>query len=506
MTRIINNFVDFCKKNKLLLIFNLVIVAMVFGSRIFSNNISVDTDLMIANPYFKYNWLEIGRWGLIFFQKIFNMRWFNPYIECALAYVIIVLFLMIYCYMFDYLKSKDRNLNYYIFSALFITHPIFALQWFFKLQCFEVALSILLIPISQILIFEWIDNKKKIYLIIAIILSIISFSCYQTNVILYISSALISFWLKYENENNFKVVLEVCIKLIVTFFSAFVINTIFSKTFFIQSEYLTNSIYWGSYSVLECLRNILTYIKEVFFGSIIMTSIFSIMIVIFMILFLKIRKKTMFDIFRWFVIFVFLVSPLLLAIYMGGSPFYRSQYVLPFVIAGGLTLVISMIKDAFSVKLRKVIKGIVLVICSFTILFQTQTTLRLWYTEDVRYEQDYNMLQSIMKDMQINNINYTEKPIVYIGKWDAPLNPSCFRVVEMVGISHFSMFSSTEPAYYYSSLGIYRLATINGYILKEPSIENVEKAKEDGKNMKNWPNEGYIKELDEIIIVRLSDY
>lgn len=504
--RIISGFSDFLKKNQRLLIFNIVIVGIVFGSRIFSNNVQVDTDLMTIYPYFKYNWLEIGRWGLILFQKIFHMRWFNPYIEAALAYVTIVAFLMIFSYLFDHLKSKDRKLNYYIFSALFITHPIFALQWFFKLQCFEVALSILFVPIALLFIFEWINSKKVTYLFISLILSIISFSCYQTNVILYISVALVAFYLRYEKENDFKINLVVCIKLILSFLSAFIINTIFSKLFFVQSEYLTDSIYWKSYSFKECINNIISYLKEVLFGSVVMTSVFSILLVVILVLFIKTKKNSIYDFFRWVVIVVFLISPFLLSIYMGGSPFYRSQYVLPFVIGAGLMLSISMLKSAFSNKISIILKNVLLTFCSFTILLQTQTTLRIWYTEDVRYSQDYSMLQNIITDMRLNDINYMEKPVIFIGKWDAPLNPSCLSVVEMVGISHFSMFSTTEPLYYYSSLGIYRLAVINGYNLKEPTIDDVEEAKKEGQDMANWPNKGYIKEMDSIIIVRLSDY
>ena len=175
-------------------------------------------------------------------------------------------------------------------------------------------------------------------------------------------------------------------------------------------------------------------------------------------------------------------------------------------IGAGLMLSISMLKSAFSNKISIILKNVLLIFCSFTILLQTQTTLRIWYTEDVRYSQDYSMLQNIITDMRLNDINYMEKPVIFIGKWDAPLNPSCLGVVEMVGISHFSMFSTTEPLYYYSSLGIYRLAVINGYNLKEPTIDDVEEAKKEGQDMANWPNKGYIKEMDSIIIVRLSDY
>ena len=71
-------FFEFCRKRIDLLIFNISIVAVVYGCRIFNLSVTMDTDLFINTPRSVYNWLEIGRYGLNFTEKIFGIRCNNP--------------------------------------------------------------------------------------------------------------------------------------------------------------------------------------------------------------------------------------------------------------------------------------------------------------------------------------------------------------------------------------------------------------------------------------------
>ena len=53
-------FFEFCRKRIDLLIFNISIVAVVYGCRIFNLSVTMDTDLFINTPRSVYNWLDIG--------------------------------------------------------------------------------------------------------------------------------------------------------------------------------------------------------------------------------------------------------------------------------------------------------------------------------------------------------------------------------------------------------------------------------------------------------------
>ena len=53
-------FFEFCRKRIDLLIFNISIVAVVYGCRIFNLSVTMDTDLFINTPRSVYNWLDIA--------------------------------------------------------------------------------------------------------------------------------------------------------------------------------------------------------------------------------------------------------------------------------------------------------------------------------------------------------------------------------------------------------------------------------------------------------------
>lgn len=501
----IKEFQEFCKKNVSLIIFDLVIVGLVFGCRIFTSNISIDTDLLMSIPNYQYNWLDIGRWGLILFQNIFSNSWFNLYVNGTLAFLAIVSFLVLYSFLFDYVKSGQK-LNYYIFSALFITHPIFSMQWWFRLQSFEIALSICCIPISIFLLFEWIENNKKSNLITGIVFMILSFACYQTNVILFIASTLFCYLLKYGNLEKIKDIWNICFKLISSFLIGFIINTLITKLFFTSSEYLNDTVLWGKESLFQCIKNILVHCRDVLLGySVVMSKAYIFALVILLAIFIfAIIKHRKIKIFSLIVLISFTISPFLLSIYMGNIPAYRSQYTLPFVIAGLYTLILLFLKQN-DLKIEYT-KYVFICLSVFFVLMQVKVTERIWYTEDVRYEQDCLLLDNIISDMRINGIDYETKKTVFIGKYDVSLNPSCFENIDLVGLSYFSAFTDAEPTYFYSNANIHRFAKLRG-IKTNGNVGSYEisEAISKSEDMKSYPQKGYIKETEDLIIIKLSD-
>lgn len=495
-------FKIFCKSNLRLIMLNAAIIGIVFGSRIFNTNISVDTDIFIKYPTTTYNWLDIGRWGLILSQKIFGIMWFNPYVECAMAAVTMLLFQLTFCYFIESVNKTNMKVNHYIFSALFITHPIFVFQWFFKLQAFEIAFSILLIAVALIFLFSWIENQKMGLLIPTVICMVWAFSCYQTNMALFICGALAGFLLT--NQKDFKNCILVSLKLLGTFLGAFIINQLISKTFFMRGDYIDNSIFWGKFPVITCLRNIWHHMKEVLFGSVIMNLAFSVACLFVLIMFLlELKKMTLVRFYNYIVFGLLLISPFLLTIYLGSIPLYRSQYMLPFVTAFCFMAAYGCclnFKKHFC-KLRVIIG----LLCISFVIQQTQVSLRLWYTEDIRYEQDLAMLHEIVTTMHQKNIHEEQYPIVFIGPWQCNLNGATFGQIEMIGISYFSLLIDGEPPFYHSTAAIARLAKTNGYNFIDATQDDVNKAVKYAENMPSYPNDSYIEVHEGIIVVKLSD-
>lgn len=499
----INEFKEFCKNHILLIIFDVILTGIVFGIRIMSSNITVDTELFMDIPYMKYNWLEIGRWGLIFLKEVFKTSWFNIYANGALAYLVMIAILVSYAFLF-YRLSKEK-LNFYVFSGLFITHPILVFQWWFRLQTFEIAVSILLIPLALLFIFDWLDNGNKLKCILGMCLMVLSFGCYQTNVILYVASALLCYVLKYGNIRDFKTIFRICLQLIITFIIAFLINTFIIKLFFATSDYLDASFLWGKADFGYIKYQIKIMIIEILFGSQVMNKVylFVVITIVFAIIVQIIKKKC--NLFNVIVIFAFLITPFLLGLYLGSKPVYRSQYILPFVIAGGAMLAISYY-DIKEFKIYPYIKIITQCVCCFFIMLQIQTTMRLWYTEDVRYEQDCELLQNIIVELQAEDIPYSNKPVVFLGKKAAPLNNSCTQQIEFIGKSYFDMAVTGDMAsYFYTNANLQRFARLRGYTIAPCSQEYIAEATKVAGDMNFYPQKGYIREFDNFVVVKLSN-
>ena len=509
-TGMLKGFIKFCNERRNLVIFSIVMTALVYGCRIFSQSVTVDTDYMINMPGYMYNWLDIGRYGLIVTEKIFGVRWYNPYVNSAFAYVTINLFLLVFCYVFEDISEWKNSNNYYIFCVIVITHPIWGSQWIFKLQNFQIAFSILLIAVALGMLFQWIKGGSIFWMLFSVILMVWSFGSYQTNIELFIAVGAAALFLY--KERDFKRLFLVCLKVVLPFLGAFIINQIIVKLFFSSATYLTDQIMWGKAPVQTCLDNIITNFRQVFgFEKInffdITYSILCLVIAVFVLFNLK--KVLKVCIWKWLAAFFVLLAPFMMTIATGAIPVFRSQYVVPFCCGCILMYLTSReIQMGIFEQLVHVKKGIhvlVVLLALWIGLNQTGTTLRLWYTDDVRYEQDVTMLNEIM--YRIDNLGYSleDYHIAVIGRKSAPLNNSCFPAVEFIGTSYFDMFVDTEPQYFFSTAKVRDFAATRGITMTISTEAEIAVAKEHAASMPSWPAQGSIDVIDNILVIKLSD-
>ena len=503
-------FYRFCKERKYLVFFTVLVSAIVYGSRIFSQTVTVDTDHFINIPEYMYNWLDIGRYGLILTEKIFGIRWYNPYINSTLAYFTIILFLLAFCYVFEVISDKKNSNNYYIFCAIFITHPIWPSQWMFKLQNFEIALSILMLAIALYMIFLWIEHGNILWTIPAILLLIWSFASYQTNVELFIAAGAVAVFLY--KEKRLKQTFFVCLKVIVPFLIAFVGNQLIVKLFFSSSSYISGQILWGTVPVSQCIDNILTHFRQVLsletniFYGITYLVLFVLVLVFFMLNLTRVFKTC---VWKWLAAFLVLLAPFLLTIIAGNIPTYRSQYVLGFSCAAGfMYLCSSEIRTGLLEKaevLKKSLKLVLLVLAFGIVLNQTYVTLRMWYTDDVRYEQDVDFLNQVVTRINLEGYNLADYRIVFIGRKSPELNAACYGPNDVIGLSYFDMFVDVAPQYFNSSCKICDFADTRGIQMNKPTSEDVAYAASKAGTMAVWPAQGCIQSDGELLIIRLSD-
>ena len=72
------NIVEYSEKRTFLLLMTFIILIVCHGYLLFNSNVGIDTDVFVNNPTNNYNWMEIGRFGLILEKNILNLKstWF----------------------------------------------------------------------------------------------------------------------------------------------------------------------------------------------------------------------------------------------------------------------------------------------------------------------------------------------------------------------------------------------------------------------------------------------
>lgn len=509
----IGNIIKFVKDRKFLVLFELVLVLFLFGIRMLNLTVSIDTDSFINSPNTTLNWLMIGRWGLVLSKKIFGTMWFNLYIASVMGYVCIVGYLLLGCYLFYYVSNGKKKYNYYLFSVLFLSHPVFVFQWFFKLQVFEVSFSMLLLVIADLMLFRWLKEGRKIEGILAVIPLVWSFGSYQSNVTMFIAMTIVCFLIL--GRGDFKEAVFDCAKMIGIFGAAFIINQVITSLFFSDSDYLNSYMAWGQIPVRACLENIKKHVGDVLLGRKIFSLAYALLLAgIFVMFLLELREMTLRRFFDYAAYGVLAIIPFALTIYSGAyentmMAAARVQCPLAFILGSGYMLLIEQFRE---LKKKNYIKGLVLTVLFyiFGVIFsvqQLQCSLRLWYTDDVRYRQDCNFLHQIVDAMYDQGIDPNDKvSIAYIGMHQVPLNSSCFQPMELIGVSYFQMYAEAQPYYYISNMRISALADVEGaYRNYNITPEQVLKAREIAKDMPVWPQKGSIKEKDGIVVVKLSE-
>lgn len=499
----IKSFNEFLKNNVATVVITLFFTLMTYGIKLFQYSISIDTEMLINRYDWQLDtWASFGRFGLVFIKKILGLNPFNPYAACFLMVSAMIIFCLIWSYVineFSFNENKS-NIRNAIFPSVFITSPLFAEQFNFILQSFEVAFAIILCSIAILCVSNWVlDSKKVINLIIGIACMILGFGTYQSIVFLYISAALACYILIYISNKKSKVKLEksffilAAVKYLGSFIVAYVSFAIVNKivvNIYGKSGYVDNMVKWGQQSVQECIENIVKYMKIAFLGDgIFYSKVFALVFIgLFVYAIINLFSKSRDKILLLLAMMAFILSPFILSIYMGNGQIPRMQFSYQFVIAMGIYI--------FSLVFDKKLLAIILSLFGFYVAFnQSYIVNRLFYTEQIKYEDDVRLADKISEKIELLNLGeIPEYPVVLVGGHRSKV-PNQLRG-EFLGLSWFEYGGDSHRA-----LGFMR--TI-GYPYITATDEETQRAKEIAQTMDVWPNNGSVIFKDGLIIVRLS--
>lgn len=512
-----------------------LIVFLVHGAKLYSDVIGIDTeDIIHLQDDFYGGWLHTGRQGLIFMKYLLGNSRFNPYFTSIITLVMFMISVSAFLFMWDrmggsltggqavsssYGQREASDLwAWGLGGLLWISHPIFAEQFYFSLQSLEICISLLLTATSLYLSNRWAEQHHPALAAVTILLLLLTFSSYQIFVVLYIFGIVSVLFLQTlrdiadNRELSGTILFKRMIPCCILFFTAFLLNMLITRLFFSTSDYLQTQIIWGKADVKDCIRVIIRHVIAVFTGNgsvfyhwgVGVLALFDMALLIrFLRRYGECRKAVVgMTVFYYLALFA---APFMMTVLLGHPPAIRSQLVLPAVTGYlgylgiwflGRELTISRFKKAAFI--------IIAAIGLITGIRQTKVTESLYYTDQCRYEQDAALGRALIERIGQANGGEDSLPVVVVGSREFTGNHSCV-MGEIIGRSFFCHDTEVSPQFYWSTRRVLGFLHCLGADYNQVPQERMWEAVECSKDMPAWPSENSVQEKNGMIIVKLGE-
>lgn len=485
---------------------------LVHGQMLMSPVIGIDTEMLITlQDSFYDGWLDIGRFGLVLLKYAMGAAVFNPYMAGLLTLLFLAGACLLWTYLFSLVSGKESGTAAFVFSILFIVSPIITEQVYYKLQSAEIAAGFCLTAVSLIWTYLAAQRKntergyavKYALPVGASLINVIVFGLYQVMVPLFLfgMSACI-FLCCFFNEGRGQALRRLAAYYICVFAAGFLANRAITAIWFSGGDsYLANQVMWFNQPFKDCIINIFSHAARALIGRGLYYS--KLYLICLVLLFAAVlasfwKEKKSGKLSGIFSLLLAAAAPFYMTVLCAGEPVLRSQLVMPFALAFMPYSLLLFLKG------KRKETYVLLIICAVSGFAALNATMRLEYTESVRYERDASLARGIMEELDRLEDGAHSYPVVFIGKHTAELNNSCVRG-EMMGHSFFEADADVEPYAFYSTRRILSfMHTLGGNYFQADDKQRI-MALEYAKNMPSYPKEGSVELKDGCIIVKLGD-
>lgn len=488
----------------------------------FTHNIRVDVEVFINEPGTLQGWLTIGRWGMYPLKLLLGNLHFNPYYAGALFLVLWPASSVAWLILLEYVANRRLKGRYFFVAAYLLSHW-WSYGFYFTNQTTEIAFCMAIIPIATILIFSSVKlfEQRRIVpgtamILTSLLICTICFATYQSLVLATIScmAAALFFYTDTLLVSRFNskafTFLKRGLLCVGVFLLAFICYSIITSQFFSSTTYLSDQIRWQADGLVNCIKAVLRYIRDVLLSSALgetglypLTLIFSFFFVLHRLF--RAKNNALIKLFYAISYFVLIASPFLLALYMGSASIPRTQFSVPIVSAVLLIYVYERFPSLNKLGVKEVIAWGFCIFAIFATARGVALTCRNFYTDDIRYQQELSFAQKITDDLSSQYGGDLEKyPVVFVGKWSAPLNQACKRE-DLWGVTLFEQdyMAYDNPAYNTFRInGFLRSALGVSYL--DASPEQQEAAVVAANNMGTYPEKTSIQFVKGVIVVNLE--
>ncbi len=489
----------FITKNSGIIIFCIFLGILAFGYELFNFTLSIDE---VGATWSKFSdlsklWVQQGRWSNFFLFNLFLRESLIPFIPTLVA----VVFLIISCLIFMEILEGDK-ISKVIFCCIFITFPSNAFFMEFNTN-FGISIGIASVATSFLLFKYYIENNKKSFLILSIVMAAFGIGVYQSIIsiwfcimFLYILSIICN------NENKFiynelkKITIIGSFVLTFSFLLYKLIDFSFKGFLKVDSgKYLDNYIGWGNNSVFDTLSLVFSkHVMEHLFGQ----SFYgekTIIVIWIAIVLLLLRVCSIKDISNKFVglvsILLVTISPFILSLALGS--------ILPIRSLVGLPLMVGGIVYISAINVIKTLRYILLIIAILIAFYNSFTITRLFYSDHLNHQADRDLANRVIGRVSLLDVNFENKPIPIAFVGEINRENLAFIKSEVFGSSVFQFGGPSQFRIncFLRTLGIEEFDYVN--------LEQLKYSIQASKNMKAWPHKDSVSYKEGMVIVKLGE-
>lgn len=515
-------------------------ILLAYGGRVIHDNIFLDSEIMLLRPEFMREvWLGSSRFGLVLTDRLFGMGRLVPWLSGVLMALSMWAgaVALAFCAYEWCQKSRRYRIFLYLFPALFVTCPVFAGQYLFILQAFELAFAILLCILAAGCTGNFVYRGGGWgWLAAGLGLMVWAFGSYQAMLFLYFSLVLFSFLLIYMNRGG-EGALGFGLKHMAVFLAGAAIYGIIAAlakaSISSESTYISELVHWRtdgwrmclSYIWLELVRVLRA--KSIFYHPFYLPAMG---LFVWQAMVYGWKKKTGIGNYFWFLLGggLFLASPFFLTVLTGFLQQVRAQMVYPVTLAcfvAHLTVLPENFsgEDGSSASAEKrrvlldqrgllaqkklsgktILTGVFTALAVFVLSGNTVCIAQLFHTAWEAYRNDILTANRIYADIchVANRPDMENCCVIFTGRRDAGLAGPVTRG-ELTGLSIFEAEAHTPTGV--SGRVVSLFLTLGMDLRIEIGEELYQQAVEFMQDAPDWPAQGSIREMDGFIVVRLS--
>ena len=444
------------------------------------------------------NMLQQGRLIHILFYFVGGLVDVIPFLNNFLSAVLMTVSAVLFNGLFA--AATDNRFNTFqklTFLGFYISYPLLAFKFIYDLDVLVTALAYVCVALSLVFGFAFTETHKLRDGVAAAVLALLAIGSYESFNALYICAVLLVFILlcifkNYEAKrvwgNGFILAGILVADLAVYYGVVKLLQTLTGNP-----AYSRYNIFSANGSVVDIVKRVL---KKLFNPALLATVEFMVCIVLFIavIVFFLIRKKRPLLLLLGFGFGVFLV----IVNVIQASMLYRCCQAFNLFIAATALLVTACLDKQ---KVLRILSSAVAVI----VLVLQLKDMNLWFYKDwTNYQKNAHAIDCIATDLYAD-YSVDSKPICFVNRDYSSFLMSWDESMMQTEIGESPIVSSIRFLGDITSDATFQLFEYQAYDkLIHPTVEQVQKAQEYSASMPAYPTDGYIVELDDIIVVNMG--